>query len=272
MIPKPPAPAGGLTLRIVSALVMAPLALAAAWFGAPYLTVLVLLGGIGMGWEWARLSGAATPSVLVLVMATPALAAIAIAFGAVAAALAIAVLGALAVAGAAAAVETSSPLWTAIGTLWLSLPCVAMLFVAAARDGRLSILWLLVVVWASDSGAYAFGRLIGGKRLVPHLSPNKTWAGAVGGLFCAALVGGGVAWLTGASVVAVGAISFLLSLAAQGGDLAESCAKRKFGAKDSGTLIPGHGGLLDRLDSLLTAVVVQGLILLSAGNPLHWRF
>lgn len=263
---------GGLKLRIASALVMAPVALAAAWFGAPFFPLLVALGAGGMGWEWARLSGAAGAPAKGTIIATALAAVLATIAGAAAVGLVIAALGAVAVWFVAAVTKARAPFWTALGTLWLVLPCVAILWVESGAPGRAAILWLFAVVWASDVGAYAAGRALGGPRLAPRLSPNKTWAGAVGGLACAGLVGLGAARFFGGSVAMVVAASLVLAVAAQLGDLAESLAKRKFGVKDSGGIIPGHGGLLDRLDSLLTAATVQGLmLLLGAGLVAEWH-
>jgi phosphatidate cytidylyltransferase len=263
---------GGLRLRIASALVMAPMALAAVWFGAPFFPLLVALGAAGMAWEWARLSGAtATPAQGTLI-ATALTAVLATAAGAALIGLVIAVLGAVAVWGVAAVTNARAPFWSALGTLWLVVPCVAILWIAAGAPGRAAIFWLLAVVWASDIGAYAAGRALGGPRLAPRLSPNKTWAGAIGGLLCTGLVGLGAARLFGGSIATLVAASLVLSVAAQLGDLAESLAKRRFGVKDSGGMIPGHGGLLDRLDSLLTAAAVQGLmLLLDAGLLSDWH-
>ena len=254
-------PSSALRLRILSALVMAPLALAAVWFGSPYFPALVALLAIGMGREWARLAGGNTPPVSALVIATPLAAIAAIFFGASVLAILLVLLGATLVGVVARLTRAAAPLWLAGGTAWLALPCVAILWVAAA-DGRNAILWLLALVWASDIGAYAAGRSFGGPRLAPLLSPNKTWAGAMGGAGCAALVGGGAALLFDGPIAISMGMSLVLSVAAQVGDLMESLAKRKFGAKDSGALIPGHGGLLDRLDSLLTAAAVLGLLTL----------
>lgn len=260
---------GGLLLRIASSLVMAPLALAAAWFGTPFLPVLVALGAAGMGREWARLSGGTALPVKCAVIATALAAVLATSLGAPVTAILVALCGAIAVWGTAVATKAPAPLWTVLGTLWLSLPCIAMLWVGAGENGRLSILFLFAVVWVSDIGAYAAGRVIGGARLAPSLSPNKTWAGAIGGLVCAGLVGLGAALLLRSAVAVAVAASLGLSVAAQLGDLAESLAKRRFGAKDSGALIPGHGGLLDRLDSMLTAACVQALlVLLGVPDPL----
>jgi phosphatidate cytidylyltransferase len=260
-----------LTRRIASALVMAPLALAAAWFGTPFLPVLVALAAAGMGREWARLSGATAAAPTSVTMATALAAVAAVSLGAPVIALLLAFFGTIAVWVAAIVTKSRAPVWTAAGTLWFVLPCIALLWVAAGPHGRAAIFFLLAIVWASDIGAYAAGRAIGGPRLAPMLSPNKTWAGACGGLVGCALVGLATARLMGGSGAVVVAASLVLSLAAQLGDLAESFAKRKFGVKDSGSLIPGHGGLLDRLDSLLTAAALLGLLLLlGAGAALGW--
>jgi phosphatidate cytidylyltransferase len=266
----PPKP-GVLTLRIASALVMGPLALAAVWFGTPVLPVLVALAAAGMGREWARLSGATAAAPTSITMATALAAVAAVSLGAPIVAMLLAVLGAIAVGVAALVTKSCAPGWTAGGTLWFVLPCIALLWIATGPHGRAAIFFLLAVVWASDIGAYAAGRVIGGPRLAPTLSPNKTWAGACGGLLGSALVGLGAARLMGGSGAVLVAASLVLSVAAQLGDLAESFAKRKFGVKDSGSLIPGHGGLLDRLDSLLTAAALPGvLLLLGAGAALGW--
>lgn len=259
-------PTSGLTLRILSSLVLVPLALAAAWLGTPFLPALVALAGAGMGFEWARLSRAPSPVALLLMIAAPFLASCAIAAGEDGAAWLIALIGA----GGAALVapRPAARAWSALGTLWIALPCMALLWLDRI-GGRRAIFFLFAVVWASDIGAYAFGRLIGGPKLAPALSPNKTWAGALGGLACAMLIGAAAAAIAGASMPGFVAVSFAVAVAAQLGDLAESFVKRRFGVKDSGQLIPGHGGLLDRLDSLLAAAAALALLIVAgivAGN------
>jgi phosphatidate cytidylyltransferase len=259
-----------LKLRILSASALVPPALAAVWFSWPYLPALVAVAAAGMGVEWAKLAspGAARRALIArtLIVAVPVGAAVVAAFDAFEAlehALWIVVLGSTLVALPMAPRGVRATLWAVIGTFYLSLAVVVFLWFAELRAGREAVLWLLAIVWGSDIGAYAAGRIFGGPKLAKRLSPNKTWAGVVGGVVVAGLAGSAVGWAMD------GATGFLipagLSLAAQAGDLAESVAKRHFGVKDSGNLIPGHGGLLDRLDSLLAAALVLGALTALAG-------
>lgn len=246
-----------------------PVAIAAVWFGSPYLPALVALAGAGMGWEWSRMSRLASPVAVILVIAAPFVAAVAMAVGQDQAAWVLALILALVV--VLAERDLRLRLWSFVVTLWIALPCAAILWLDRGERGRERLIYLFAVVWASDIGAYAFGRLIGGPKLAPALSPNKTWSGAIGGLACAMVVGGfGAAAVTSDSPVVLAAISGFVAIAAQLGDLAESFAKRRFNVKDSGGLIPGHGGLLDRLDSLLTAALALAVALAAAtagGSP-----
>ncbi len=255
----------GVRLRVVSALAMMPPALAAAWFGWPWLPALVAAAAAGMGFEWARLVGAGTGGALIV--ATPLAATVLAAFAYPAAACAVAVMGAATVGAQAVGRAAPAPLWAAFGTLWLALGSVSFLWVAATA-GRATVIWLLALVWAADSAAFAIGRAVGGPRLAPVLSPNKTWAGFVGGLGGAAIAGAAAAAMSGAAMAVLVPLSVLVGVAAQLGDLGESAAKRRFKVKDSGGLIPGHGGLLDRLDSLLAAALALGALVLAAGSPL----
>jgi phosphatidate cytidylyltransferase len=266
------AESGRFRLRLLSALVLAPPVLAAAWLGGNFLAVVVILAAAGMGWEWGRLTGChnAIATALVLATSVPSLA---MAFSAGRTAVVLAFAGAAAIWAASHAMPSATRGWAALGTVWIALPCVACLWLAGeAGVGRAAILWLFATVWASDSGAYAAGRALGGPRLAPRLSPNKTWAGVAGGLIAAGLVGWAAAGLTGAPALVVAPAGIAIGLAAQVGDLVESLAKRRFGVKDSGSLIPGHGGLLDRLDGMMTAAALQGLLTVIAGaSPLAWR-
>jgi phosphatidate cytidylyltransferase len=127
------------------------------------------------------------------------------------------------------------------------------------------VLFLVLVVWASDIGAYACGRAFGGPKLWPAVSPNKTWAGALGGLVAAMAAGTAVAVLAGSAWVFAPAAAVLLGIASQAGDLLESAIKRHFRVKDSSQLLPGHGGAFDRLDGVLGAAPVAALLALAAG-------
>ena len=129
--------------------------------------------------------------------------------------------------------------------------------------GARAVYIILAVVWCSDVGAYVAGRVFGGPRLAPRISPGKTWSGAVGGL--AAAIVGGLA-VSGTVTGRVAIIAAVLGVASQLGDLGESALKRAYNVKDSGRMLPGHGGLLDRLDGLLAAATVAGLFLLVAGS------
>jgi phosphatidate cytidylyltransferase len=147
------------------------------------------------------------------------------------------------------------------GLLYVGPAVVSLIWLRAGAHGFGRLVFLAAIVWAGDIGAYLVGRLVGGPRLAPRISPGKTWSGALGGTACAVLAG-----LAAAPVhtQAVGLVALVLSLAAQLGDLLESALKRYFGVKDSGTIIPGHGGLLDRLDGVLTAAPAAVLLSLAA--------
>jgi len=146
------------------------------------------------------------------------------------------------------------------GFVYLALPAFALLVLSWVYAGL--VFWVMVVTWATDIFAYFAGRAIGGPKLAPKVSPNKTWAGLVGGVIGAGLAGWGIAWLfdLGFPFQWLGAPMAVL---AQAGDLYESWVKRRAGVKDSGTLLPGHGGVLDRLDGLLPVALATLLILMS---------
>lgn len=269
------ASANPLLLRIASAAILGPLALAAVWAGGPWLLVLVLLAALVMGWEWSRLAARGGFGLVGALVVSTGLAATALlgAGAGLGAACLGAVLGAAMVFAGALATGKAEPLWAAAGTLWLSLGAVAFLTLATPPiGGRATLFWLLAVVWVNDTAAYAFGRGIGGPKLAPRLSPNKTWAGFAGGVASAGVLGWAAARLAGAADPAsVAAASLLLAVAGQLGDLAESAAKRHFGVKDSSRLIPGHGGLLDRVDGLLAAAIAAAALSLGVGrSPLFW--
>jgi len=163
--------------------------------------------------------------------------------------------------------------WMVVGVFYIGLPCLAMLSLRAdPAHGRETLFWLLAVVWAADTGAYAFGRLIGGPKLAPFISPNKTWAGLAGGIGMAAIIGVGSALLLNhKAILMLAGLSALIGAVSQAGDLIESWVKRHFGVKDTGNIIPGHGGLLDRVDGLLVAALGVAIIgVTGLGGILIW--
>ncbi len=249
-----PANPSALKLRILSALILAPLALGAVWAGGVAITLLVLAAVLGMGWEWARLCGRGRLGRTGAAIIATLLAAVGMLALGSGAGWAIALAGSVGVAIIAVATREADPLWAAAGTLWIAAGSLAFLWAALAA-GRTFTIWLLAVVWTSDIAAYFVGRAVGGPRLAPRISPNKSWAGFFGGLVGPALVGAAAAPLLGGAPSFFAGLAAGLGLAAQLGDLAESFAKRHFGVKDSSGLIPGHGGLLDRLDGLLAAAL-----------------
>lgn len=138
-------------------------------------------------------------------------------------------------------------------------------------DGRETIIWIVACIWATDIGAYAVGRAAGGAKLAPRISPGKTWSGLVGGMAWAAVASSAVGYAFGlGDTFTLAAIGAGLAVVGQVGDLLESAAKRRAGVKDSGTLIPGHGGLLDRVDGLLAVLVVVALIRLIVSGGWPW--
>jgi phosphatidate cytidylyltransferase len=161
------------------------------------------------------------------------------------------------------------PRWPLAAGLAWTLPGASALVWLRGR-GMGDVLFLLCVVWASDIGAYMVGRLVGGAKLAPSISPGKTRSGAIGGLAAAVLVGLIAAWRGEGAFGLAAATAAGLGVIAQAGDLLESAVKRHFGVKDSGTLIPGHGGLLDRLDAVLTVAPVAALVVAWRGMEL-WR-
>ena len=260
---------GSLRPRVLSAVALAPLPIAAIWFGSPWLPLLTALAGAVMAWEWGRLcrrgrlgaTGIVLVGVVLAAIATATLTTLSFAIG-------FALLGAGIVFWFARGRPDLDPEWTAFGALWVALPCICLLWLArGGPNGRATLFWVLAVVWATDIGAYSIGRTLGGPRLAPRWSPRKTWAGLAGGAVCAGLTGWATAiWLGISPVLPLVLLSAGLAIVEQFGDLAESLAKRRFGVKDSSGLIPGHGGLLDRLDGLLAVIPVVALLTMIAGR------
>ena len=253
---------------------MAPLALACLWLGKGPWAALIALGVAGCAAEWVGMCGAQPrkwPFVLLpLGMAIVPLAALGAGGGD-----ALILTACFAIIGWWLFGHDQRALWLAAGFAYLAPAAVALVRLRHVHlVGRWDMLFLVLVIWASDIGAYLVGRLVGGPKLAPSISPGKTWSGAVGGLLAAGLVGSGVGFWAGGRLPLAHcvAIAVILGVASQIGDLLESWFKRHFGVKDSGRSIPGHGGLLDRLDGMLTAAPTAALVAVATGGGvLLWQ-
>lgn len=241
--------------RVASAVVLAPLALAAAYLGSPIFEIALIAVAVALAWEWTRLCGSRWPRTMRVLLAFNAIVAVlAVTVGASLLIPMIIFVGAIIV----GAIEGHGRrTWMAVGSVYIALPLAACEWLRDAPHGREMILWLLIVVWASDTVAYLFGRALGGPKLAPAISPKKTWSGLGGAVIGAGAAGGLVAHAQGAGdATGLAAMAALFGLAGQGGDLLESSIKRRFGVKDTSQIIPGHGGLFDRLDAFLAVVVL----------------
>lgn len=214
----------GLALRIASAAILAPLVLAAVYYGTPFFEILIGAGALVLAWEWNKLCAGRF-------------------------------------------------FWLGWGFIYIAGPCWSLLYLRSdTAFGIETLFWLFAVVWAADTGAYACGRLIGGPKLAPVISPNKTWAGFLGGIGAAGIVGVATAMvLEKESILALTGLSAAVGTVSHAGDLAESWVKRYFGVKDMGNILPGHGGLFDRVDGLLAAAVAVAVIeVLGEGSIFIW--
>lgn len=246
-----------LALRVVTGLVLVAVALTAVWLGGAAFTALIAAATLVMFAEWAvmhRLSrgimraglGVLAAAIVVFTVASGGEAVVALAGGA-------GICGVFAGRkGAGASV--------AAGILYCGLPALALIWLRGLTLGLEATVFVLVCVWATDIAAYFAGRAIGGPKLAPAISPNKTWAGAIGGVVGAMAVAGGLAsWylasVGGRRAAVFFALAGLLAALSILGDLFESWLKRRAGVKDSGTLLPGHGGVLDRLDGLVPVAI-----------------
>jgi phosphatidate cytidylyltransferase len=207
--------------RVLSALVLAPIAVAAVYFGGWLFLVFWAIAAAIALWEWARMVGGKT-----------------------------------------------RPGWVAIGVAYAALLLAAPVVLRDDADfGMIAIFFLFAIVWTTDIAGYFAGRAIGGPKLAPSISPKKTWSGAIAGLIAVVvIVAIGAGYVPGVRLAPLIAISMLLSIMSQAGDLAESALKRRFDVKDSSQIIPGHGGVMDRLDGFWAAAVCAALIGLARGG------
>jgi phosphatidate cytidylyltransferase len=253
-----------LITRVVSAIVLVPLAIAAAWAGGWYWAALVTVCAIGLFVEWLMMSqGALKPTLATTGAVALAIAAPFLALGNINAALVVLALGVIAVAFRSSAPRS----WAIGGFLYAAAAQMSSIVVRLDRsEGFIALVFIFLVVWCTDIGGYFAGRTIGGPKLWPRVSPNKTWAGAAGGFVVSLLVAAGFAMNGFGRMAPLLLIAAALSVASQLGDLFESAVKRRFGVKDSSHIIPGHGGLMDRLDGYVAAVVLAAILGILRGD------
>lgn len=211
-------------LRIVSALVLAPLALAAISYGGLFFNILIAVMGLILISEWFNMIG-------------------------------------------------HRPAWLALGVVYVTIAVWAMWKLRLDPEwGAVTLYWVVAVVWGADTGGYIFGLSLRGPKLAPAISPNKTWSGFIGGTLLGGAAGWGVmAYNRPDAAVETALFSAALAIVSQCGDLFESWIKRRFDVKDSGNIIPGHGGLFDRVDGLVAVVIAMALINMAGqGNVLLW--
>jgi phosphatidate cytidylyltransferase len=249
-----------LLTRIASSLVLAALAIGAAYLGGLVFIVFWTIAACCVLWEWDTLiSPNEKNQVLTLGFAAIGGAGLLLALGRTLSPIALMLLGMLAAATLASRAHRG---WCVGGLLYAGALLIAP--VLLRRDevlGFPALVFLFLVVWMTDIVAYFAGRALGGPKLMPSVSPNKTWSGAIGGAIGGVIGGVALASYIGiGNLVAIGILAFVLSIAAQGGDLLESAIKRRFNVKDAGRLIPGHGGVMDRVDGFLIAAIVAAAI------------
>ncbi|TPJ76736.1 phosphatidate cytidylyltransferase [Mesorhizobium sp. B2-6-2] len=258
--------------RVISAIVMAALTLALTWLGGlPFRLFCAAMAAL-IFYEWTRMAragnGAALgflPEVLILIFVGALIAGL----PALWLLLIVAVL--VAVAAIAARIKGAAP-WEAAGVAYAALSGFSLAYLRDDNhSGLIAILFLFAVVWATDIAAYFVGRAVGGPKLAPSISPGKTQSGALGGAVGGVIAGVLLAIAAGAgNLVQLGLVALALSIVSQAGDLFESWVKRRHGAKDSSNLIPGHGGVMDRVDGLVAAafaLYVMGWIAAGAEHP-----
>ena len=246
-----------LVMRVIVALILAPLAIAIAYAGGWLWILLVTLAVIGLYVEWLTIVGLAREMpVVVSGIAALAVTGLCLAIGRIDAAS-----GVLAIGLAAVALLTRERRnWTAAGFFYAAAAEMASVLVRLdSVKGFVALIFVLLIVWVTDIGGYFAGRGIGGPKLWPRVSPKKTWAGAAGGFAASLAVAFGFAAFDLGKTGALLLLGAVLSVVSQLGDLFESAVKRRFGVKDSSHVIPGHGGLLDRLDGFVAAIIVAAI-------------
>jgi phosphatidate cytidylyltransferase len=270
-------------LRLLFGLLLAGVVLSAVWMKPEYFALIVVFAAMLAAREWHRLVRTTVPEALpfhqnpfhlqtLVTTLTVALGVLALFAHLPVLAGVFLVLGTVAGFVLARLRGDNAP-WQALGVLYIGIPALSLvglhLYPQEHAPHSLLVTGLFVIVWTTDTAALIAGRLIGGRKLAPAISPGKTWAGTIGGSLGAALCYMGYVLLIGGTGLGAFLFALVLSAVAQAGDLFESFVKRRFGRKDSGSIIPGHGGILDRVDSTFAAAPVLALLVLGLGfNPL----
>lgn len=252
-------------LRVASAAVLAPLGLWAVYAGGLGLAVGTAGCGVLAAFEWTRMASQSkvvwVNAVLVALLAITSATAVFMAHQGLETVATIALIG-CAAASAFAAYAKASVSSIAFGVIYTCLPFGCFVWIREVPpNGQLFLLSVLAIVWTTDVAAYFAGRGFGGPLLSPRDSPNKTWTGAIGAVVCAGLAGAAVARGGGGDFIHWLMFGVCISVIGQGGDLLESRFKRLYGVKDTSGFVPGHGGILDRLDGLIAAAVATALLL-----------
>ena len=255
-----------LQARLISAVILGAVTLMALWAGVVVFAALVAVTAAAMAWEWGRAvrGGETDLGTVVQALTTTAACVVTLTYGP-ALSIPIVLAGAAIVFGIYFGREGAM---SALGLLYVGVPSIAMIWLRQDPEfGFEGVLFVLLIVWAHDTFAMLVGRTVGGPKLWPELSPNKTWSGAIGGLFASCCTGLLIAQLLpGGQTWTMAATGLGLGLAALIGDLIESAFKRAYGLKNASALIPGHGGVLDRLDGVIIAVVFATIVSLCI-NP-----
>lgn len=251
--------------RLGSGLLIGAVALLLTWLGVMPFSALVGAAALAISWEWGRIVRARDFDLTFAVHAIAVLIASGLAaLGYVALGAAVLLTGAIIV----LSLEFGDhPILSALGVFYAGLPAIALIWIRSDPTmGFMAVLLLILVVGATDTAAMVTGKSAGGPKLAPRLSPNKTWSGLAGGVLAAAATAALFALVAELPVAPLALTGLVLGFLAQGGDLAESALKRRFGVKDASNLIPGHGGVMDRLDGLAAAAVAAALLALYT-NP-----
>ncbi len=256
-----------LGIRTLSSAILIPAVLLDVWLGDVWFHLLIALLAVMMAHEWTNIVHDRSSAQFALHAAAALCGAfLPLSLGWAATLLVIAVIAVMSV--ALAVIQNRKPrIWVVTGAAYVGLPAMAFVILRGeTAEGMLAIMWLFAVVWAADICAYFAGRLVGGPKLAPRISPKKTWAGLLGAIAGGMAAGLAVGYGAGLVNLAVlGLLGGVLAVVEQLGDLFESALKRHYGVKDSGRLIPGHGGVLDRVDGLVAASLALAAIVITAG-------